>query len=106
MDSVRRSINRGDWNELSPFRENMDTPKNENTAQQILDKALKTQEQFSDLFTGLSFFLISSESDSLSLSVPVMINEENLNDVYQRVIEVIDEEQAKDHLLVPAKDKI
>ena len=42
----------------------------------------------------------------MNLSVLVTIKEENLIDVYPRVIEAIDEEQAKDHLWVPSKDKI
>ena len=42
----------------------------------------------------------------MHLSVLVTIKEESLNDVYQRVVEAIDEEQAKDHLWVPSKDKL
>ena len=56
MDLVRIIGERGISTSLLPCRENTEPGANENNAQQVLDKAMKVEEQFSELFTGLFVF--------------------------------------------------
>lgn len=56
MDLVRIIGERGISTRFVPCRENMEPGANESNAQQVLDKAMKVEEQFSELFTGLFLF--------------------------------------------------
>ena len=56
MDLVRIIGERGISTSFLPCRDNMEPGANESNAQQVLDKAMKVEEQFSELFTGLFVF--------------------------------------------------
>ncbi|CAF0856080.1 unnamed protein product [Adineta steineri] len=67
--------------------DNMGEDVNEERAQQLLDKSVKLEQQFGNLLT-------------------VTIEEEQLSDVYDRICEVIEHEEAVTHAWVPSKEKI
>ena len=74
-------------------------------AQQIFEKCNKTEQQFGDNFTGkIPSHSVNTQSNCI---LPlVTIEEDNLEEVYERICEVIDEEQNVPYVWMPSKDKI
>lgn len=67
--------------------DNMGEEANEERAQQMYEKSLKTEQQFGDVLTTI-------------------IEDETLGDVYDHICEVIDREQSLDHVWIPSKEKL
>jgi hypothetical protein len=81
---------------------------NEERAQKIYDKALKIEQQFGDVLTGerTKFLWLFSLIKRFYSFILAVVNEDSLNNVYDRICEIIDGEQSCDHVWVPAKEKL
>lgn len=77
---------------------------NEGRAQQIFEKCNSIEQQFGDHFTGKFFACNHHFIERFSSSV--IIEEDNLEDVYNRICEIIDDEQNVPFVWMPSKDKI
>jgi guanylate kinase/C-terminal processing protease CtpA/Prc len=73
--------------DLKWIMDNMGEDVNEERAQQMLEKATKIEQQFGNLFT-------------------ITIQEDTLSEVYDRICDIIEQEEKVDHAWIPSKEKI
>jgi hypothetical protein len=76
---------------------------NEERAQQMYEKSMKTEQQFGDVLTG-KYKKIKLKLFPLFFVLAV-VEDETLSDVYDHICEIIDREQSLDHVWVPSKEK-
>ena len=90
------------------FSENMGDEANEERAKQINDKCNEIEQQFGHIFTGKNWnsLLKICEKKITFVYILATIEGENLSDVYDRICEVINNENTVDFVWVPSDEKI
>lgn len=81
----------------------------EERAKQIFEKCNKIEEQFGELFTGIKKRIspvCALSKQKLSIFLSVTVERDSLEEIYEHICEIIDEEQKVRYTWIPSKEKI